>query len=129
MLALMPRQVPSLATILADLGNPSPVEIARALGVTPRTVERWLHDADAPRPALLALFWLTRWGQSEVDCRAINDAQHQAQRAAVLESEVCRLRAEVSRLVRLGRFDCANDVSHTAPAAPVLQLVRSTAPG
>ncbi|MBN8506124.1 MAG: hypothetical protein J0L58_16795 [Burkholderiales bacterium] len=66
--------MPELSAILADIGHPPPEAIGRALGVTPRTVRRWLQAGHAPRPAMLALFWVTRWGLSAVDAEAANRA-------------------------------------------------------
>lgn len=109
MLVLLPKAVPSLALLLADLGQPSAAAVAVALDVTPRTVERWIIADTAPRTALLALFWLTRWGQSQVDCRAVNDARLQAQIAASLQVENARLCVELARLCALGDFGCSND--------------------
>jgi hypothetical protein len=121
MLSLLPHAVPPLAVLLADMGNPSASAVALALGVTARTVQRWQSADEAPRVALLALFWLTRWGQSAVNCQAVNDARMLAQRADVLHGQNVALRVELARLLRLGRFDCANDV--TTLAGPHLAAV------
>lgn len=74
MLVHIPRQLPPLSALLDDLGQPRPHALARALGVSARTVQRWIARDDAPRPALLALFWLSRWGRSVVECAAVNEA-------------------------------------------------------
>lgn len=96
--------------MLDDLGNPKPAELARALGVTPRTVFRWLAEPDqTPRPVLLSLFWLTRWGMSAIDAEAVNAARLHAAMVAGLRSELDRLRAELARVVAAGDFGCAND--------------------
>lgn len=111
MLCLMPRQVPDLATMLQDIGNPPPRALARALHVTDRTARRWVATNEPPFVVLASVFWLTRWGQSQAHTRAHNDAVLQAQIARSLADENRRLRHELARVVRLGRFDCANDVS------------------
>ena len=61
-----PTQLPPLEIMLDDIGSPTAAELGRALGVTPRAVERWRDAGTAPRPVLLAIFWLTRWGMNAV---------------------------------------------------------------
>ena len=111
-----PTQLPPLGWMLDDIGNPSARELARALDVTPRTVERWRSAGHAPRAAMLAIFWLTRWGMSAVHCEAHNAAVLHAGMSACLKRETERLSAEVqtlnAKLARLGRiadFGSAND--------------------
>lgn len=107
----LPRSVPPLPVLLADLGNPTTREVARALGVTERTVWRWLADGAAPRPATLALFWLTSWGWSCVESearRAIDDARGYA---SALRTELDALRVELARVLSLGEFGSANSPS------------------
>ena len=69
-----PRNLPIWTLILDDLNRPSPERLAKALGVSARTVYRWNTKGAAPRSACMALFWLTRWGRSELDAKATNDA-------------------------------------------------------
>lgn len=112
MLSRTPRYIPPFNTLLEDLGRPSPAELAKALGVTPRTVFRWLAAPEAvPRPVLLALFWLTRWGLSEVDAEAVNSARMHAAMADALRDDLERLRRELARVVAAGDFGCANDIT------------------
>lgn len=68
MLHHIPRHLPPLSTMLDDIGRPSDLDLSRRLGVHPRTVRRWRRADAAPRPVLLALFWVTRWGVDAVDC-------------------------------------------------------------
>lgn len=111
MLNRLPRQLPALPTMLADLGNPGAAALGRALGVTDRTARRWLADGNAPRPALLALFWLTRWGQSAVACEAHNAAVMHAGMVGCLQREIASLRRELGRVLALGEFGSANSPS------------------
>lgn len=78
MLNRLPRHLPDFGDLLADIGNPSDKAIARAFQVSLRTVQRW-HKHGAPRAVCLSLFWLTRWGLSELDSdwhwRLINTEQ------------------------------------------------------
>lgn len=111
MLNRLPRQLPALPTMLADLGNPGAAVLARALGVTERTARRWLADGNAPRPALLALFWVTRWGQSEAHSEAHNSAAMHAGMVGCLQREIAALRRELARVLSLGEFGAANSPS------------------
>lgn len=65
-LARLPRHLPSLAQLLTDLGNPTNEAIAKALGVSVVSVRRWKRT-QAPRPAMLALWWLGWDGYLEWD--------------------------------------------------------------
>ena len=124
MLCRLPRQIPPLAMMLEDLGNPHPHDLARALGVTTRTVYRWLADPDhTPRAALLALFWATRWGQSQVDAEAVRSAQLHAAMASALRAEIERLRAELARVLQAADFGCANDMTLDALPRPSAQVL------
>lgn len=67
MLSKLPKHTGDFAQILDGLGNPPADRIARALGVSRRTVHRW-KTSGAPRTALLALWWLSREGHSFWDC-------------------------------------------------------------
>lgn len=109
MLTQLPTYVPPLSVMLPDLGNPPPAAIARALDVSPATVRRWIAADRAPRAVMLSLFWLTRWGRSEIDCRAVNDARIQSGLASSLRSEVARLEKRVRRICRIADFGSAND--------------------
>ena len=87
----MPRTVPVWDAILEDLGRPPPARLARVLGVGRTTVYRWNAAGHAPRPVLLALFWLTRWGRSAVNTQAVNDAVMAVQLAHLSQISVDNL--------------------------------------
>lgn len=113
----LPRQLPSLSAMLEAL-DARPAALARCLGVSERTVWRWLADDHAPRPVLLAVFWLTPWGYSEV----VSDA-HQAVNVArgladALQRENDGLRAQLGRLQAIGDFGSANDPGAHAIVQP-----------
>lgn len=96
-----PSTLPIWHTILGDLGNPHPRQVAKVLGVGVRTVYRWNRTGVAPKSAVLALFWLTRWGHSQVHTQATNDAIVAAQLAASLQREIKSLRVELSQVLAL----------------------------
>lgn len=75
MLYRLPKSVPPFGVMVHDIGNPSPRDLARALGVSTRTVYHWLKHDTAPRPVLLSLFWVTKWGQQWLDADLYNEAR------------------------------------------------------
>lgn len=93
----MPRFVPPWDTLMDDLGRPAPELVARALGVGRSTVYRWNSAGAAPRAASLAVFWLTRWGRSEIDARATNDALMALQLVRSLTDDLAALRGQPAR--------------------------------
>lgn len=113
MLNRLPKATPCLSDMLADIGNPTPRALARALDVNPATVRRWISAGTAPQPALLALFWLTRWGRSSVDAEAHNAATMHAAHARELARELTLSRAQVARLRTL--LDRRSDDAANSP--------------
>lgn len=100
--------LPTFRAMVLDLGNPHARDLGEALGVHPHTVERWRRHDRAPRPVMLALFWLTSWGQSELDCDLHNRATHAGAHLAAAVSEAERLRRELARVLAAGDFGSAN---------------------
>jgi hypothetical protein len=91
-----PRQLPALPTILADLDTRRPRDVAHYLGVSERTVFSWVAVGQCPRPAHLALFWVSRWGESIIHTEAHNEAAFHAAHAAALRRENAALRAQLA---------------------------------
>lgn len=114
-LTLLPRRVPALSILLEDIGNPSASVVAKALGVHARTVERWRAHDNAPRAVLLALYYATQWGRSDVNCQAVNDARLYFGYAASLRTELDAANAKLARLGQIGDFGSANDPTPCAP--------------
>ncbi len=104
-----PVSLPIWQTILSDLGDPHPQRVARVLGLGIRTVYRYNREGQAPRSVCLALFWLTRWGRSQVYTQAVNDCQLAVAYANALERDNLRLKSELNRVLALGEFGAAND--------------------
>lgn len=88
MLHRLPKAMPPLGVMVRDIGNPHPRDLARALGVSPRTVYHWLARDTAPRPVLLSLFWVTRWGQQWLDADLFNEARLQRGLASSLARQM-----------------------------------------
>lgn len=119
---LAPRALPALSQILPDLGQPSPREIARFLDVSERTVYGWKATDNAPRAALLALFWESSYGLSALDCELHNSIQVYKSLSESLNLEAQKLRTRIAWLEKNGRFDCSNQpfVTPVAPVAPLI---------
>lgn len=103
-----PRQLPPLDLLMADIGQPSAKVVARALGVSERTVYGWQAAGQAPRPAHLALFWESSWGRSVIAAEAVNGERWARGQVEGLQREAATLRARVAYLERVGSFGSAN---------------------
>lgn len=111
MLQKLPKGTPCIQTILDDIGRPKNRDLAKALGVSERTVYRWLNSGQPPRIASLALWWLTRWGQQEIDAGLVDTNTLFRQYVHVLIEENERLKAEIKRVSGIAVFGSANDPS------------------
>ena len=121
---LAPRSIPALSQVLPDLGNPSPREIARYLDVSERTVYGWKASDDAPRAALLALFWESSYGLSALDAELFNSVAVYRNLSESLNLEAQNLRTRIAWLEKNGRFDCSNQpfIAPVAPFAPLTSV-------
>lgn len=106
---LAPRHLPDLHTILRDLGNPHASQIAKHLGVNVRTVYAWKAKNDAPRPALLALFWLSSYGQSALYCDLYNGYRMQKSLTDMLRKENTTLREMAAKKAPEGAFSVPHE--------------------
>jgi len=100
MLHHIPRTLPSLGDMLADLGRPHPYSLGQALGVDERTARRWIKQGHAPRAAMLALFWVTSWGSSALDASAHNRAMAWRGLAQAQGRELARVQARADAMAR-----------------------------
>lgn len=107
--------LPSLDLMLDDLGNPPARVLAGYLGASDRQLRRWRAGAPAPRAALVALFWVTRWGASLAHCEAVNDARWARGHLVALQRENTALRAQLARLTGPGAQGAANDQIFNEP--------------
>lgn len=122
MLHHIPRNLPSLGDMLADLGRPHPYSLGQALGVDERTARRWIKQGHAPRAAMLALFWVTSWGSSALDAAAHNRAMAWRGLAQAQGRELARVQARADAMARalMASGDHAGwAISRTAVSGPV----------
>lgn len=136
MLNRLPKDMPSLKEMMADCGNAKPRDVAKALGVSERTVISWLSVGSAPRPALLALFWMTRWGMQWADVEVFNLAQLHIAMSEALKCELGRAQKEIEeqrrqleRIGRLGDFGSANDPAAGISGPGPVETMRLTFSG
>lgn len=113
-----PRHVPDWHLLMDDLCQPPPARVARVLGLSLRTVQRYNQTGNAPRVACLAVFWLTRWGRNAVHTQAHNDAVLMAGYVASLRREIEHLASQVEHLRRIGHFGSANEPVQAQPGRP-----------
>ncbi len=123
--SLAPDQLPPLHVLVDDLfGNRSPEAIARHLGVSALTVRRWLKADQAPRAAMLALFWETRWGLSALDAQAVNLVRSHVGLNNALRRENDTLRARIARLEALNHGAANAPTFNEQPETPTPRPVR-----
>ncbi len=115
--ALIPSQLPPLTFMVDDIALP-PRTLAKSLGVKEAELRGWIAAEQAPKPVLLALFWMTKWGRDATHTELHNTAREYAGHVAALRSEIDRLRLELARVCLHGNFGSANDpTQHAADAA------------
>lgn len=120
MLHNLPKYAGDFNELIAEICHPSTKTIAKTLGVSPRTVDRWKKDG-APRVALLSLWWVSHQGHSVWDAEMANRTMLTAQTNRVLWSAVAELKEAVKRaevgLTKPGKMlRSAND--ELAPTTP-----------
>lgn len=123
---LAPSQLPPLSMLIDDLhGDRSPESIARHLGVSALTVRRWIKSDQAPRAAMLALFWETRWGLSALDAQAVNLVRSHVALNNALRRENETLRRRIARLEGLAHGAANAPLWDQIPETPPLSPVKS----
>lgn len=90
-------QMPSLLTMLDDLPHNVPM-LCKHLDISRTTLDRYIKAEGAPRPVMLALFWETRWGVSQINCQAVNDAMQHAGYSSMLRQQNAKLKDAIKRL-------------------------------
>lgn len=112
------RHLPTFEQIYDDLriSGATPEILAKFLGVSLSTVYRWLGGQEPPRPAMLAMYWITKWGLSELDAELYNRAQVYQGLADANAREIRKLHEVIKRISSLGSFGAANDPTTYVPA-------------
>lgn len=74
-----------LRMFIDELGGPKRVH--KYLGVSERTVWHWLSAGRVPRAAVLALFWESRWGRSQVFTEQVNEIRLLYRQVCILQDQ------------------------------------------
>ena len=102
-----PRHLPQLLTMLDNIPA-NDKEIAKHLGLSLTTFKKYRRNEQAPRPVMLALFWLTSWGMGAIDAELVNRERFARQALKFSRLEVLALRDQVRLLeAERGRYAVA----------------------
>lgn len=112
--------LPPFSLMLRDVPF-SVVHVAQHLGVSVQTVEKYAKTENAPRAAMLALFWETRWGRSAADVEASNWGAMYYRLAKSLERENKVLKQQMAQLEAAA---AAGDPAANAPYIEAGSLAR-----
>jgi len=77
-----------LRMFIDELGGVKRVH--KYLGVTERSVLRWLETGRAPRAVVLALYWESKWGRSQIFTDQVNEIR-------MLYQQLCLLREQYQK--------------------------------
>ncbi|MGN6526701.1 MAG: helix-turn-helix domain-containing protein [Burkholderiaceae bacterium] len=94
-----PRQLPETGLLLDGIAG-SERDVARALGVSHRTVRRWRANDSAPRAARVAMFWMSTWGRQHAWASLVCEADLYRSYSSSLLRELADARASIARLRR-----------------------------
>jgi hypothetical protein len=104
----LPRHLPPVPVLLADLEHPPGAELAASLGVSVRSVWRWQQLDHWPRPVHLALFFASRYGWSVIDSESRYAVQLARGLADALRAERDQLAAQLDQVQQLADTGAAN---------------------
>ncbi len=113
-----PSSVPNWHLMMDDLCQPPARRVAKVLGLSLRSIQRYNATGYAPRHVCLAIFWLTNWGRSAVHCQAHNDAVMLAQLVRGLNDQIEQLTGRVDHLLSVGDFGSANEPGDAPRSLP-----------
>ncbi len=100
-----PRHLPQLWQMMEKIpGNEK--EIAKYLGLSLTTLRKYCRQEKAPRPVMVALFWITSWGEQTIDADLFNQAMYARTEAGNLKKEVKALKEQI-RLLEMERIHYA----------------------
>jgi hypothetical protein len=74
-----------LRLFIDELGGVKRVH--KYLGVTERSVWRWLSTGRAPRAAVLALYWESKWGRSQIFSDQVNEIRLLYRQVCILQDQ------------------------------------------
>lgn len=84
---------------MGEFGGPA--EVCKHLGVTERTVKSWISKGKVPRMAVLALFWESKYGRSEIFTDQVNEIRWLYRRVCQLQEQYTKAKDVVAGVKRL----------------------------
>lgn len=88
-----------MAVYVDEMGGPQ--RVAKFLKVHETTVFRWLRTDKVPRAAVLALYWETQWGRSQIFTEQVNEIRLLYAHVSILQKQFNRARDMVNGMRRL----------------------------
>lgn len=61
--------------------------VHKYLGVTERSINRWIATGRPPRAAVLALYWESKWGRSQIFTDQVNEIRLLYQQVCILQEQ------------------------------------------
>ncbi|PUA98528.1 hypothetical protein C8C99_3404 [Acidovorax sp. 107] len=96
--------------------------VRKHLGVTERTVYRWLSEGRPPRAAVLALFWESQYGRSQIFTEQVNEIRLLYRQVCILQDQyqkakdiITGLRAMHAGSANEPLFEELPDLGHQQP--------------
>lgn len=83
--------------MLDNIGR-SDADLAKFLNISTSTLRQYRKKGQAPRVVMLALFWETVWGQSAVNCHAVNNARLHFTKNVMLQRQIQQMQKQIDRL-------------------------------
>lgn len=74
---------------------------AQYLHESPRTVKRWIEKEQVPRSAVLALYWESRYGESQSNCDLVNEIRLYYGSVCTLTTQLNEANATIRALQRM----------------------------
>lgn len=85
-----------LRTFIDELGGIKAVH--KYLGVSERTVYQWLFNGRAPRAAVLALYWESKYGRSQIFADQVNEIRYLYSQTRLLHEQYQRAKDIITGL-------------------------------
>ena len=88
-----------LQAFVHELGGPE--KVAKYQHVSERSVWRWLSTGKVPRAAVLALYWETQYGRSQIFTDQVNEIRLLYRRVCILQEQYARAKEIVAGIRKL----------------------------
>lgn len=89
-----------------ELGGPK--KVCKYLEIGERTLRRWLATENVPRASVLALYWESKYGRSQIFTDQVNEIRLLYRRVCILQEQYSRSASIINGLRKL-HTDTANE--------------------